>query len=129
MTQIQALNLSFDYERLLTTSQADYYKRTQWIFSKLYEAGLVYRDELRVNRCTDCQTMLANAQVEDGKCERCGNEVVQKKMPQWFIKITDYADRLIADLDLVDRPQETITAQKNRIGRSEGAEISFEVSY
>jgi leucyl-tRNA synthetase len=112
---------------VLTTSQADYYKRTQWIFAKLFDAGLVYRDVLRVNRCPDCQTVLANDQVVDGKCERCKHEIIQKKMPQWFIKITDYADRLIADLDIIDRPEETKIAQRNWIGRSEGAEIDFEV--
>ena len=120
LKQVQALNISFDYERILTTSQADYYKWTQWIFAKLYDAWLAYRDELRVNRCPDCQTVLANDQVVDGKCERCKNEIIQKKMPQWFIKITDYADRLITDLDLIDWPEETKIAQKNWIGRSEG---------
>jgi len=123
--QIKALNISFDRERVIDTSKPDYYKWTQRIFSKLYAAGLVYRSELRVNRCPSCQTVLANDQVVDGKCERCGTEVAQKKMPQWFIKITAYADRLINDLDLVDRPQETITTQRNWIGRSEGAEIDF----
>lgn len=127
MKQVRALNISFDYERMVTTSQADYYKRTQWVFSKLFDAWLVYRDELWVNRCPDCQTMLANAQVENGKCERCKHEIIQKKMPQRFIKITDYADRLIADLDTVDRPEETKIAQRNRIWKSEGAEIYFDV--
>jgi leucyl-tRNA synthetase len=79
---------------------------------------LVYRDELRVNRCPDCQTVLANDQVVDGKCERCKAEILQKKMPQWFIKITAYADRLLEDLDHIDRPEETKTAQRKRIGKS-----------
>jgi len=79
----------------------------------------VYRDELWVNRCPNCQTVLANDQVVDGACERCKAEIVQKKMPQWFIKITDYADRLIADLDTIDWPEETKIAQRNWIGRSE----------
>jgi leucyl-tRNA synthetase len=113
---------------MIDTSKPDYYKWTQWIFAELYKAGLVYRDELWVNRCPDCQTVLANDQVVEGKCERCKHEIIQKKMPQWFIKITDYADRLIADLDTIDRPQETKTAQKNWIGRSEGAEIDFHVA-
>jgi leucyl-tRNA synthetase len=108
--QLEALNLSFDWERMIDTSKSDYYKRTQRIFSELYKSGLVYRDELWVNRCPDCQTVLANDQVVDGKCERCKDDIIQKKMPQWFIKITDYADRLIADLDTIDWPEETKTA-------------------
>ncbi len=126
--QISALNLSFDMSRVLYTSDPEYYKWTQWIFWKLFEQGLVYRDELWVNRCPNCQTVLANDQVVDGKCERCSTEIMQKKMPQWFIKITAYADRLIKDLDLVDWPEETKIAQRNWIGRSEGAEIQFEVA-
>lgn len=109
LEQVRALNISFDMERIIDTSSPDYYKRTQWIFLKLYEAGLVYRDTLRVNRCPDCQTVLANDQVVDGKCERCKHEIIQKKHPQRFIKITEYADRLLEDLDLVDRPEETKT--------------------
>lgn len=125
--QLKALNMSFDRQRMLDTSKPNYYHWTQWIFQQLYKAGLVYRDTLWVNRCPDCQTVLANDQVVDGACERCKHEIVQKKMPQWFIKITDYADRLIEDLETVDRPVETKIAQKNRIGRSEGAEIDFTV--
>lgn len=127
LEQVKALNISFDYERIVDTSMPDYYKWTQWIFTKLMEAGLVYRAEKFVNWCPDCQTVLANDQVVDGKCERCKSEVFQKEHMQWFIKITDYADRLIADLDLVDWPEETKTMQKNWIGRSEGAEITFSV--
>jgi len=127
LKQISALNLSFDMSRVFYTSDPEYYKWTQWIFWKLFEQGLVYRDELWVNRCPNCQTVLANDQVVDGKCERCSTEIMQKKMPQWFIKITAYADRLIQDLDLVDWPEETKIAQRNWIGRSEGAEIQFEV--
>lgn len=119
MDQVKALNISFDYERVIDTSMPDYYKWTQWIFVKLMEAGLVYRDEKFVNRCPDCQTVLANDQVVDGKCERCKSETFQKKHMQWFIKITDYADRLIEDLDSLDRPEETKTTQRNWIGRSE----------
>ena len=128
LEQLKALNMSFDYSRVLDTSEPEYYKWTQWIFSKLYEAGLVYRDTLWVNRCPSCMTVLANDQVVDSKCERCKSEIIQKKHPQRFIKITDYADRLIDDLDDLDRPEETKIAQKNRIGRSEGAEIIFEIS-
>lgn len=127
LDQVQALNMSFDLSRIIDTSTPEYYKRTQRIFLKLYEAGLAYRDTLRVNRCPKDLTVLANDQVVDGKCERCKSEITQKKHPQWFIKITDYADRLITDLDLVDRPEETKIAQKNRIGRSEWAEIDFDV--
>ena len=104
---------------MIDTSMPDYYKWTQWIFEKLYKAGLVYRDTLAVNRCPDCQTVLANDQVVDGKCERCKSQTHQKKVPQWFIKITAYADRLIEDLDLVDWPEETKIGQKNWIGKSE----------
>lgn len=127
LDQIASLNLSFDQSRIIYTSDPEYYKWTQWIFCKLFEKGLVYRDELWVNRCPECQTVLANDQVVDGKCERCSSEITQKKMPQWFIKITAYADRLIKDLDLVDRPEETKIAQKNWIWRSEGMLFSAKV--
>jgi leucyl-tRNA synthetase len=126
-SQTASLDLSFDTERTVVTSTPEYYKRTQRIFQQLYKAGLVFRDTLRVNRCPTCQTVLANDQVVDGTCERCKSEIIQKKHPQWFIKITDYADRLIDDLDLVDRPEETKIAQRNWIGKSEGAEIDFSV--
>lgn len=119
LDQVKALNISFDYERIIDTSMSDYYKWTQWIFVKLMEAGLVYRDEKFVNRCPVDQTVLANDQVVDGCCERCKSEIIQKQHMQWFIKITDYADRLISDLDLIDRPEETKITQKNWIGRSE----------
>jgi leucyl-tRNA synthetase len=124
-SQTAALNLSFDTEREVVTSSPEYYKRTQWLFQQLYKAGLVYRDTLRVNRCPECQTVLANDQVVEGTCERCKSEIIQKKHPQWFIKITDYAEKLLNDLDLVDRPEETKTGQRNWIGRSEWAEIDF----
>jgi leucyl-tRNA synthetase len=127
LKQLEALDMSFDQERLFFTSDPEYYKWTQWIFLKLYEAGLVYRAEKFVNRCPGCQTVLANDQVVDGLCERCKSEIIQKKHPQWFIKITDYADRLIADLDTIDWPEETKLAQRNWIGRSEWAEIDFAV--
>lgn len=127
LDQVKALDISFDYERIIDTSMPDYYKWTQWIFTKLMEAGLVYREEKFVNRCPVDQTVLANDQVVDGKCERCKSEVIQKKHMQWFIKITDYADRLISDLDLVDRPEETKITQRNWIGKSQGAEIDFKI--
>ena len=125
--QLSALDMSFDTNRRFATSDPDYYKRTQWIFQLLYKRGLVYRDTLRVNRCPSCQTVLANDQVNWGKCERCKHEVVQKKMPQWFIKVTDYADRLIEDLDTIDRPNETKAAQKHWIWKSVWATVNFTV--
>ena len=117
--QLAKIGFSYDWTREVKTCDPDYYKWTQWIFAELYRAGLVYRAEKFVNRCPSCQTVLANDQVVDGLCERCKSEIIQKKHPQWFIKITDYADRLIADLDTIDRPEETKLAQKNWIGRSE----------
>jgi len=125
--QLDALDMSFDMQRMLATSHPDYYKWTQWIFSELFKAWLMYRDELWVNWCPDCQTVLANDQVVEWKCERCKAEIIQKKMPQWFIKITDYADRLIEDLDDINWPEETKRSQINWIGKSVGAEIDFAV--
>ncbi len=124
-SQVAALELSFDTARSVVTSRPDYYKRTQRIFQQLYKAWLVYRDTLWVNRCPECQTVLANDQVIDGACERCKSEIIQKKHPQWFIRITAYADRLIEDLDLIDWPEETKIGQRNWIGRSEWTEIDF----
>lgn len=112
-------------DRVFYTSDPEYYKRTQWIFLKLYHAGLIYRDEKFVNRCPDCMTVLANDQVVDGLCERCKSEIIQQKHPQRFIKITEYADRLLADLDTIDRPEETKQAQRNWIGKSVGTEVDF----
>ncbi|HMT00836.1 MAG TPA: leucine--tRNA ligase [Candidatus Absconditabacterales bacterium] len=126
--QMNKMELSYDREREVTTSNPDYYKRTQRIFTKLFEKGLAYRKQAFVNWCPSCQTVLANDQVIEGKCERCDSEITQKSHLQWFIKITDYADRLIADLDSINRPEETKQAQKNWIGKSEGAEIDFSVS-
>jgi leucyl-tRNA synthetase len=119
--------MSFDLERVFATSDPEYYKWTQWIFAELYRAGLVYRAEKFVNRCPGCQTVLANDQVVEGLCERCKSEIIQKKHPQWFIKITDYAEKLLADLDLVDWPEETKLAQKNWIGKSVGCEVDFQI--
>ena len=127
LKQLQALNLSFDRERVIDTSMPDYYRWTQWLFQELYKAGLVYREAKFVNRCPVDQTVLANDQVVDGCCERCKSHVIQKEMMQWFIRVTDYADRLIEDLDDIDRPEETKIMQKNWIWRSEGAEIDFQV--
>ena len=123
--QCRLMDWSYDWDREFATSSPEYYKWTQWIFQQLFKAGLVYRKEAFVNWCPFDQTVLANDQVVDGKCERCGTEVVQKKHMQWFIKITDYAEKLINDLDLVDWPEETKTQQKYWIGKSEGALIKF----
>ena len=125
-TQIEKVGFTFDKERRLATSDPEYYKRTQRIFSKLFEHGLAYKKDGLVNRCPVDQTVLANDQVVDGKCERCESIIIQKQMPQWYIKITDYCEQLL-DYSDCDRPEETKIHQKNWIGRSEGAEIDFEV--
>lgn len=125
--QVQAMDFSLDKDRMLKTSDPEYYKWTQRIFAKLFEHGLVYRKDGLVNRCPSCQTVLANDQVVDGKCERCDSIIEQKQMPQWYIKITDYAEQLL-DYSDCDRPEETVTHQKNWIGKSEWAEILFDLS-
>ncbi|MGP3536574.1 leucine--tRNA ligase [Microbacterium sp. RD1] len=121
--------VSFDWNRVLHTSDPEYYRWNQWLFLKLYERGLAYRKESPVNWCPFDQTVLANEQVVDGRCERCGNEVVKKKLTQWFLKITDYADRLLDDLNQLEGfwPQKVIQMQRNWIGRSVGADIEFEI--
>ena len=105
----------------------DYYKWTQWMFLQLYKHGLAYRKEAPVNWCPSCQTVLANEQVVDGKCERCGTEVVRKNLTQWFFKITDYAEELLQDLDKLDWPAKTKAMQKHWIGKSYGGEIEFQI--
>jgi len=125
--QIKSLGLSYDWSREIDTSSPEYYKWTQWFFLFLYENGLAYRKKAKVNWCESCQTVLANEQVQDGVCERCQKEVVQKDMEQWFFRITDFAEDLIAGLEKIDWPQSTKTAQKNWIGKSEGANIKFQV--
>lgn len=117
--QIAALDMSFDPERAFATSDPSYYVWTQWLFQQLYKEGMVYRAEQFVNWCPSCQTVLANDQVVDGLCERCKSSIIQKKMPQWFVKTTAYADELLAGLDDVNWPEHTKNAQRNRIGRSE----------
>ena len=124
--QLTAMGGMWDWEHEVVTSDPEYYKWTQWLFIKLYEAGLVERRKAPVNWCPGCQTVLANEQVEDGACERCKSEVIKKNLTQWFIKITDYADRLLDYSDL-DWPEKTMLMQKHWIGRSEGAEIEFAV--
>src|SRR3989344_3386873 len=123
--QIRSMGTSFDWSREVVTCDPAYYKWTQWLFLQLFKAGLVYRKETAVNWCPKDKTVLANEQVVNGKCERCDSEVVQKQMLQWNIKITDYAERLIGDLDTLDWPKEIKESQRNWIGRSEGAEIDF----
>lgn len=123
--QIQSMGTSFDWSRKVSTIDPSYYKWTQWLFLQLYRKGLVYQKETAVNWCPHDKTVLANEQVVDGKCERCGHEVVQRQMLQWNIKITDYADRLIDDLESLDWPEQIKESQRNWIGRSEGAEIDF----
>ncbi|HEY1712073.1 MAG TPA: leucine--tRNA ligase [Solirubrobacteraceae bacterium] len=117
--------ISIDWSRELGTHEPSYYRWTQWIFLKLYERGLAYRKEAAVKWCPFDQTVLANEQVIDGRCERCGHEVELRQLEQWFFRITDYADRLLADLDTIDWPENVKTMQRNWIGRSEGAEVTF----
>ena len=123
--QIQSLGISFDWSREISTIDPKYYKWTQWIFLQLFKNGLAYKKEMSVNWCTSCKCVLANEEVVNGVCERCGSEVIHKVKSQWMLKITAYAQRLIDDLDLVDYPDRVKTQQKNRIGRSEGAEVDF----
>ena len=123
--QIQSLGISFDWSREINTTDPDYYKWTQWIFIQLFKHGLAYKKEMNVNWCTSCKCVLANEEVVNGVCERCGAEVVHKVKSQWMLKITEYADRLINDLDLVDYPDRVKAQQKNWIGRSTGAEVDF----
>lgn len=123
--QIQSLGISFDWSREINTTDPEYYKWTQWIFLQLFKHGLAYKKEMAVNWCTSCKCVLANEEVVNGVCERCGSEVVRKVKSQWMLKITEYADRLINDLDLVDYPDRVKAQQKNWIGKSTGAEVDF----
>ena len=126
--QIKSLGISFDWSREVCTIDPDYYKWTQWIFLQLYKHGLAYKKEMNVNWCTSCKCVLANEEVVNGVCERCGSEVVHKVKSQWMLKITEYAQRLIDDLDTVDYPDRVKAQQKNWIGRSTGAEVDFATS-
>ncbi|MFD2043212.1 leucine--tRNA ligase [Ornithinibacillus salinisoli] len=125
--QIQELGFSYDWDREVNTTDPNYYKWTQWIFKKLYENGLAYIDEVAVNWCPALGTVLANEEVIDGKSERGGHPVVRKPMRQWMLKITKYADRLLEDLDELDWPESLKDMQRNWIGRSEGAEVTFTI--
>lgn len=128
-TSMKDYGVSFDWSRVLHTSDPDYYRWNQWLFERLYERGLAYRKDGAVNWCPFDQTVLANEQVVDGRCERCGNEVIKKKLTQWYLRITDYADRLLDDLNQLEGfwPQKVIQMQRNWIGRSVGADIDFEI--
>ena len=125
--QLREMGASFDWDYEIKTCMPDYYRWTQWCFLQLYKKGLAYRKNAPVNWCPNCQTVLANEQVIDGECERCGTTVVRKNLTQWFFKITDYADRLLEGLDRIDWPEKTKLMQKNWIGRSTGSEIKFKV--
>ncbi len=124
-SQLQSIGISFDWSREINTTDPAYYKWTQWIFLQLFKHDLAYKKEMAVNWCTSCKCVLANEEVVNGVCERCGSEVVRKVKSQWMLKITAYADRLISDLDLVDYPDRVKAQQKNWIGRSTGAEVDF----
>lgn len=126
--QQKSLGLSYDWDREVATCKEDYYKWTQWLFQQFYKKGLAYKKEAKVNWCEHCHTVLANEQVIDGLCWRCDNKVEKKDLSQWFLRITDYADRLLDDLDTLDHwPSRVKLMQKNWIGRSEGTQFSFEV--
>lgn len=124
-TQLNEMGGSYDWNYTVETCMPNYYKWTQWIFTKLYEAGLAYKKEAPVNWCDSCKTVLANEQVINGECERCGTGVVKKKMSQWFFKITDYAEELLTGLDKLDWPESTKKIQVNWIGKSEGSKVTF----
>lgn len=126
--QLRAIGASYDWDYEIKTCMPDYYKWTQWLFLQLYKNGLAYRKEAPVNWCPSCNTVLANEQVKEGECERCGSEVAHKSLTQWFFKITEYAEELLRDLDNLDWPERTKLMQKNWIGKSIGAEIDFETT-
>ena len=126
--QFKRLGISIDWSREINTSNPEYYKWTQWIFRELYKKGLAYRKESYQWWCDNDKTVLANEQVENGRCWRCGEEVSKKQMTQWFFKITAYADELLADIDNLDWPEKIKTMQRNWIGKSEGAEVEFEIA-
>ncbi len=126
--QLKSIGFSFDWSREINTTDPNYYKWTQWIFMKMFDNGLAYKKSISVNWCPSCNTVLANEEVIDGKCERCGEDVIRKERKQWMLKITEYADRLIEDLDSVEYPERVKKQQVDWIGKSEGATISFTIS-
>jgi len=125
--QIKSLGFSYDWSREVTTCDPEYYKWTQWIFLQLFKKGLAYEAEMPINWCPSCKTGLANEEVKDGHCDRCGTKVVRKRIRQWVLKITAYAERLLSDLDTLDWPEPIKLMQRNWIGRSEGASVHFEI--
>ncbi len=127
-TQIKSLGFSYDWDREVSTCDADYYKWTQWIFLKLFERGLAYEAEAPINWCPKCKTGLANEEVKEGRCDRCETPVVRKSIRQWILKITAYADRLLSDLDTLDWSESIKLMQRNWIGRSEGANVVFKMA-
>ena len=125
LKQIKALGFSYDWDREISTHTSEYYHWTQWIFLQLYKAGLAYESDMPINWCPDCKTGLANEEVLDGRCDRCGHQVERKNLRQWVFKITEYADKLLEDLDILDWPDSVKAMQRNWIGRSEGANVVF----
>jgi len=125
--QEQALGFSYDWQREINTTDPEYYKWTQWIFLQLFKRGLAYRKEMPINWCPSCKTGLSNEEVAGGECERCGSKVERKTLPQWMLKITEYAERLLDDLDDLDWPENVKEMQRNWIGRSDGYEVDFKV--
>ncbi|MBR4072769.1 MAG: class I tRNA ligase family protein, partial [Clostridia bacterium] len=123
--QLKSLGFSFDWSREINTTDPSYYKWTQWIFLQLFKKGLAYKKEMSVNWCTSCKCVLANEEVVNGVCERCGSEVVHKEKSQWMLKITDYAEKLIDGLDEIDFIERVKTQQRNWIGRSYGTQVKF----
>ncbi|MFZ2193011.1 MAG: class I tRNA ligase family protein [Candidatus Moraniibacteriota bacterium] len=125
--QMKSLGFAYDFDEQAVTCDPEYYKWTQWIFGELFKNKLVYKKTSKTNWCSSCQTVIANEQVADGKCERCGTEIEQKEVPGWFFKITDFAEELIDDLDKVDWPEYTKKNQRNWIGKSDGAQFEFQI--
>ena len=125
--QMKRLAFSFDWEREIDTTDPNYYRWTQWIFIKLFEKGLAYKKEMPINWCPSCKIGLANEEVVNGKCERCGHEAERRNISQWIVKITDYADRLLSGLEETDFENKVKLAQINWIGKSEGARIKFKI--
>ena len=125
--QIRSIGLSYDWSREINTTDSEYYKWTQWIFLLLFKMGLAYEATLPINFCPSCKTGLANEEVVDGECERCGAKVTKKNLRQWVLKITAYAEKLLKDLDSLDWPEQIKEMQRNWIGKSEGWEVEFRI--
>ena len=125
--QLNQISALYDWDMMINTTDPDYYKWTQWIFVKLFEKGLAYEKEFPINWCPSCKTGISNEEVVDGKCERCGTVTTKKNLRQWMLKITDYAERLLTDLDKLDWPEKVKKMQTEWIGKSFGAEVNFDV--